>query len=76
MSRHAYEKGIVLIECPGCEKRHLIADNLGWFKDTPQAARRIEDMKDVGEIRRELRLSEDDANELLQVLKKTSGPCE
>ena len=23
-SRHAYEKGIVLVQCPGCESRHLL----------------------------------------------------
>lgn len=32
-SKHCYEKGIVIVECPGCKKRHLLADNLGWFDD-------------------------------------------
>lgn len=58
MSHHAYNHGIVLIECPGCHSRHLIADNLGWFKDTPKAAKKIEDMTDlVGEIRKSLNLN-------------------
>lgn len=66
MSHHAYHNGIVLIECPGCQTRHLIADNLGWFKDTPNAARKIEEMtEEVGEIRRSLEIlnGEEEGNE-------------
>jgi hypothetical protein len=32
-SRVAYEKGVVIIRCGGCESLHLISDNLGWFGD-------------------------------------------
>ncbi|KAG5446334.1 Heat shock protein with a zinc finger motif [Clonorchis sinensis] len=32
-SKHAYQKGIVIIRCEGCQSLHLIADNLGWIKD-------------------------------------------
>lgn len=32
-SRQSYYKGSVLIQCPGCKNRHLIADNLKIFKD-------------------------------------------
>ncbi len=32
-SRQSYEKGIVIVQCAGCQGRHLIADRLGWFGD-------------------------------------------
>lgn len=32
-SRQSYYKGTVLIQCPGCKNRHLIADNLKIFRD-------------------------------------------
>lgn len=30
-SKQSYHKGTVLIQCPGCSNRHLIADNLNLF---------------------------------------------
>lgn len=32
MSKHAYEKGVVIIKCDGCNSMHLIADHLGWYE--------------------------------------------
>lgn len=35
-TRQSYEQGIVIIRCDSCSNLHLIADNLGWFKDLTQ----------------------------------------
>lgn len=64
-TKRAYERGIVIVQCPGCKNRfgpiisplpnltnytfpvrHLIADNLGWFKDSTEDGklRNIEDI--------------------------------
>ncbi|KAJ3417038.1 hypothetical protein HDV05_007520 [Chytridiales sp. JEL 0842] len=43
MSKKAYEKGVVIITCDGCQSKHLIADHLGWF-DTGKMEGTIEDI--------------------------------
>lgn len=30
-SKASYERGIVIVDCPGCHKKHLVADHLGWL---------------------------------------------
>ncbi|KAJ3100321.1 hypothetical protein HDU97_002361 [Phlyctochytrium planicorne] len=44
MTKQAYEKGVVIIQCDGCKNRHLIADHLGWFDSTQGAMGTIEDI--------------------------------
>lgn len=41
-SKRSYTKGIVIIQCPGCKNRHLIADNLSWFTETADEPHNIE----------------------------------
>lgn len=40
-TKRSYTRGIVLVQCPECKNRHLIADHLGWFKVCPAVSGRI-----------------------------------
>ncbi len=72
-SKHAYTKGIVIIRCDGCDKLHLIADNLGWFDHLG---------KNIEEISAQMgrtvqKLSSHDAQQLIDLaphLKALLGP--
>lgn len=57
MTKQAYHGGTVLITCPGCKNRHLIADHLKVFSDTSVT---IEDiMKEKGQFLKKGRLGAD-----------------
>ncbi|WFD19958.1 hypothetical protein MCAP1_002201 [Malassezia caprae] len=43
-SKRSYTDGIVIVECPGCKSRHLIADNLGWFTSSKDEPRTVEEI--------------------------------
>ncbi|KAJ2846378.1 hypothetical protein GGI22_006265 [Coemansia erecta] len=53
MSKNAYTHGVVLMQCDDCKNRHLIADNMGWFRDKNVNIQDL--MKERGEEVRQLK---------------------
>lgn len=51
ISKRAYHHGVVIVQCPHCSNRHLIADRLGWFGDDTDI---VKIMKEKGEVVRML----------------------
>ncbi|WVO13440.1 hypothetical protein L204_101056 [Cryptococcus depauperatus] len=45
-AKKSYEKGIVLVQCPSCKARHLIADHLGWFKESMEGGK-LKNVEDI-----------------------------
>lgn len=53
-TRRSYERGIVIVQCPGCKNRHLIADHLSWFTESASDPKTIEQMIEAkgGKVKR------------------------
>lgn len=67
ISKLAYTKGVIIVRCSGCQNNHLVADNLGWFRDNKV---NIEDiMKEKGETVQRVSLG----NEVLELVNKTTS---
>lgn len=68
ISKQAYYKGVVYVQCQ-CDSKHLIADNMGWFKDSKTT---IEDIiNEKGESIQKMDMNDVDADsELNQFITK------
>lgn len=63
ISKQAYDHGVVIVRCSGCNNNHLIADNLKWFKDNNT---NIEDiLREKGEQVKRVSL---DGSEILELI--------
>ena len=49
-SKQAYTKGVVIVTCPGCDAKHLIADNLGWFGEETNVEALLGERVDKAEV--------------------------
>lgn len=71
MGKLAYTKGTVLIQCPGCKNRHLVADHLNWFDHDQRLGKKTieEIMEAKGEnIRRSLSEATKQDSESIEIL--------
>jgi protein import protein ZIM17 len=46
-SRQAYDNGVVIVRCPGCQTQHLVADRYGWFGEPGSVEDFLRDRGDV-----------------------------
>ena len=55
-SKQAYEHGVVIVTCPGCESKHLVSDQLGWFGEEGKTIEDIAREKGISIDTKSLRL--------------------
>ena len=48
-SRVAFEKGVVIVTCSGCDSMHVLADRLGWFGSAGDAADFLKERRNENE---------------------------
>ena len=48
-TEQAYKHGVVMVMCPGCDSRHLIADNLSMFDDDKMGFSIERQMEEMGQ---------------------------
>jgi mitochondrial protein import protein ZIM17 len=63
-TEQAYQSGVVIVRCPGCQNRHVLADRLGYFDDTDIDLERI--ARDNGESLTTVTSMGDDATDARQ----------
>ncbi|KAN0066505.1 hypothetical protein ACQY0O_000599 [Thecaphora frezii] len=68
-AKRSYTHGIVIVQCPGCKNRHLIADNLSWFTETADEPKTIEEMIAAkgGKVRRGTVFSDGKDGETIEI---------
>lgn len=69
-TKRSYERGIVLVQCPSCKNRHLIADHLGWFTDSKDQPKTVEEIVAAhgGRIRTGIQYEGQNGYETMEIL--------
>ncbi len=76
VSRQAYDYGVVLLRCDGCEKLHLFADRLGWFDDNSTDVESILAAKGVTVGRSSLDMAPQQLEQLQQLQKQMQAQAD